>query len=134
MIPRSLILGSCWAAMFLCTLASGASAEENKGEEKKGEEKTGDKLKVLIVDGRNNHGPGAGQWPRHEFLEVIRHTEHPITQGLPRVWMHAKDELYQGQRGPARDMTILATAYAAKDKSGTGSHEPMLWVIPYGKG
>ena len=31
-------------------------------------------------------------------------------------------------------MHILATAYSAKDKGGTGTNEPMAWVIPYGKG
>ncbi len=48
--------------------------------------------------------------------------------------MHAKDELYHGQRGPAKDMDILATAYSDKGKGGTGTNEPMIWVIPYGKG
>ena len=31
-------------------------------------------------------------------------------------------------------MEILATAYSDKDKGGTGTNEPMIWVIPYGKG
>ena len=53
---------------------------------------------------------------------------------MPGEWMHAKDELYQGQRGPAANMKILATAFAATDKRGTGVHEPMIWWIPYGKG
>ena len=53
---------------------------------------------------------------------------------MPTEWMHAKDELYQGQRGPAENMHILATAFAATDKSGTGTNEPMIWWIPYGKG
>ena len=30
-------------------------------------------------------------------------------------WMHTKDELYQMLRGPAANMTILATAYADKE-------------------
>ena len=63
-----------------------------------------------------------------------RDTEHPITKGLPIEWLHAKDELYHGQRGPAKDMHILATAYSDRLKGGTGTNEPMLWVIPYGKG
>jgi type 1 glutamine amidotransferase len=53
---------------------------------------------------------------------------------MPSEWMHAKDELYHGQRGPAENMEILATAYSAKGKGGTGTNEPMIWVIPYGKG
>ena len=53
---------------------------------------------------------------------------------MPTSWMHTKDELYHGQRGPAADMQVLATAFSSKDKRGTGMHEPMVWVIPYGKG
>jgi type 1 glutamine amidotransferase len=48
--------------------------------------------------------------------------------------MHATDELYHGQRGPAGNMRVLATAYSAPEQKGTGAHEPMLWVIPYGQG
>jgi type 1 glutamine amidotransferase len=65
---------------------------------------------------------------------VVRDAKHPITQGMPSEWMHAIDELYHGQRGPADHMTILASAYSATDKGGTGTNEPMIWVIPYGKG
>jgi type 1 glutamine amidotransferase len=79
-------------------------------------------------------GPGAGHGPQHAFVVVTRDDEHPITKGLPSEWMHAKDELYHGQRGPAQNMRILATAYSAPDKGGTRAHEPMLWVIPYGQG
>jgi type 1 glutamine amidotransferase len=82
-------------------------------------------------------GPGAGHGSQHEFLVKIRDAEHPITKGLPKEWMHAQDELYQGQRGPAENMQILASALADKAKGGkssSGVSEPMLWVIPYGKG
>jgi len=79
-------------------------------------------------------GPGAGHGAQHEFKVKVRDAEHPITKGMPAEWLHAQDELYQGQRGPAENMQILATAYADKGKGGTGVSEPMLWVIPYGKG
>lgn len=79
-------------------------------------------------------GPGAGHGPQHEFAIVVRDREHPVTKGMPAEWMHATDELYHGQRGPARNMRILATAFSAKDKGGTGAHEPMIWAIPFGKG
>ena len=31
-------------------------------------------------------------------------------------------------------MRILATALSTKESGGTGTHEPMIWDIPYGKG
>jgi type 1 glutamine amidotransferase len=79
-------------------------------------------------------GPGAGHGPQHAYTIVVRDPEHPVTKGMPKSWMHAKDELYHGQRGPAKDMHILATAFSDKAKGGTGTNEPMIWVIPYGKG
>lgn len=87
-----------------------------------------------VVRVPKGEGPGAGHGPQHEFAIVIRDAMHPVTKGMPQAWMHAKDELYQGQRGPAANMHILATAYAASDKRGTGVHEPMIWWVPYGKG
>ena len=87
-----------------------------------------------IVRTPKNDGPGAGHGPQHEFAVVGRDRQHAVMKGLPAEWMHAKDELYHGQRGPAQEMHILATAYSAPDKGGTGQHEPMVWWIPYGKG
>jgi type 1 glutamine amidotransferase len=87
-----------------------------------------------VVSTPKGEGPGAGHGPQHRFLVVVRDLDHPITKGMPREWLHAKDELYQGQRGPAQHMQILATAFADKAQKGTGTNEPMVWVIPYGKG
>lgn len=75
-------------------------------------------------------GPGGGHGPQHEFIVEARNTEHPITRGLPAKWKHAKDELYDRLRGPAQNVTILASAYSDR----TQEHEPMLMVIPFGKG
>jgi uncharacterized protein len=87
-----------------------------------------------IIRTPKGEGPGAGHGPQHEFKITIRDGDHPVTKDMPKEWMHARDELYHGQRGPAENMHILATAYSAPDKQGTGAHEPMIWWIPYGKG
>jgi len=82
----------------------------------------------------NSPGPGGTHGPQHEFQVVIRDRNHAITAGLPEKWMHASDELYSKLRGPAKNMTVLATAYADPAKQGTGEHEPMLFTVRYGKG
>jgi type 1 glutamine amidotransferase len=87
-----------------------------------------------IIRTAKGDGPGAGHGSQHEFNLVIREPEHPVLAGMPKEWKHTKDELYHGQRGPAAEMHILATAYADKSTNGTGDHEPMIWWIPYGKG
>lgn len=83
---------------------------------------------------KKGEGPGAGHGSQHEFAIRTRDTEHPVTKGMPAEWMHVKDELYHGQRGPAQAMHILATAYSDPAVRGTDTHEPMVWWIPYGKG
>ena len=72
--------------------------------------------------------------PQHEYQVMIREKDHPIVQGMPEVWLHAQDELYDRLRGPAENMTVVATAYSAEDKKGTGRHEPMLLTLDYGQG
>jgi type 1 glutamine amidotransferase len=79
-------------------------------------------------------GRGGSHGKQHAFLMETRAPNHPITAGLPERWMHAKDELYDRLRGPAKGVTVLATAFSSKDTGGSGEHEPLLMVIPYGKG
>jgi len=78
-------------------------------------------------------GKGGGHGPRHEYPITVRVADHPITKGLPKVWMHSNDELYALLRGPAENMTILATGKAT-GKAPTDRHEPALMVLDYGKG
>jgi type 1 glutamine amidotransferase len=79
-------------------------------------------------------GSGGHHGPQHEYQIRLRDTDHPITRGLPPVWMHTRDELYDTLRGPAEDMHILATAYSSPEFGGTGKHEPMMMTLPYGRG
>ncbi len=82
----------------------------------------------------NSPGPGGSHGQQHEYTVVVRDKNHPITKGLPASWTHAKDELYDKLRGPAKNMTILATAFSDKSTGGTGRDEPALMVISWGKG
>ncbi len=79
-------------------------------------------------------GGGAGHGPAHPYECVVRNAEHPITKGMPAKWMHAKDELYQNQRGPAENMQILISAFADPEFKGNGLNEPIAWTVSYGKG
>lgn len=79
-------------------------------------------------------GTGGSHGPQHEYEIKVRQPEHPIMKGLPPVFKHGPDELYDRLRGPAENVTILASAFSAKEQNGTGRHEPVLMVIDYGKG
>lgn len=79
-------------------------------------------------------GKAGSHGAQHEFVVKVREKKHPITKGMPEEWLHSKDELYDRLRGPAKNMTILATAYADKETRGSGRHEPVLMTIDYGKG
>jgi type 1 glutamine amidotransferase len=78
-------------------------------------------------------GRGGGHGPMQPFQIVVRNPDHPITKGLPERFMHVPDELYGWLRGPAKNLTVLATAFAPKEKGGAGEHEPLLFTVEYGK-
>ena len=86
------------------------------------------------VQDKTTAGRGGAHGTRHGFRVEIREPDHPIVKGLPAVWMHTEDELYDRLRGPAENVTVLASAYSAPETRGTGEHEPVLMVLPYGKG
>lgn len=88
----------------------------------------------LDDDGRlirdTSAGPGGSHGRQWAFPVIVRDADHPITRGMPPVWLHAQDELYDRLRGPAVNLRILATARSDV----TNRHEPMLMVIEHGRG
>lgn len=72
----------------------------------------------------------------YDFTVTARDSEHPIMKGLPSEWLQTFDEMYSQLRGPAKNLTVLATAIADPEKveDGTGENEPMLMTIVYGEG
>lgn len=79
-------------------------------------------------------GSGGHHGPQHEFKVYIQDPDHPITKGMPRAWLHVNDELYDQLRGPAENMQVLAMAYSAKSKGGSGRGEPMIFTVEYVRG
>ncbi|MBN1125866.1 MAG: DUF1080 domain-containing protein [Sedimentisphaerales bacterium] len=86
----------------------------------------------LIRD--DSPGGGGAHGRQTDWLVVHRNRDHAITAGLPDEWMHVKDELYSRLRGPAKNMTLLATAKQEPSVGGTGRDEPVMFTVRYGKG
>lgn len=97
----------------------------------------GDRITVddagKLVRTPKGQGPGAGHDHRAYAL-TVRDNNQPIMRGIATKWTHSNDELYKGQRGPAINMDILATAYSDSAQGGTGANEPLVWTVIYGKG
>ncbi|MEY2879207.1 MAG: hypothetical protein RLZZ15_1587 [Verrucomicrobiota bacterium] len=79
-------------------------------------------------------GEATGHGAKHPFVVTHRQPGHPILHGLPTAWLHGKDELYHHLRGPAQNVTILASAFSDPQQRGSGRHEPVLWEVPFGQG
>ena len=79
-------------------------------------------------------GRGGTHGTKIPVVVKVRNPEHPIVKGLPREWMHPADEVYGKLRGPAENVSVLATAYSEPSERGTGEHEPIMMTVDYGKG
>jgi type 1 glutamine amidotransferase len=84
--------------------------------------------KIIVIP--QGTGLEPGHPPRMDFQIHVRDTHHPITAGMPRVWMHPSEQLTHGQHGPAQGLTILTYAHSPV----SNQNEPMDWVRRYGKG
>jgi type 1 glutamine amidotransferase len=78
-------------------------------------------------------GLGGSHGRQHEYMLTAREAEHPVVDGLPNRWAHAKDELYDRMRGPANIGALLYTAWSDKETGGSGREEPLVFTVDYGK-
>lgn len=79
-------------------------------------------------------GKGGAHGPKHEYVVTMHDLDHPITKGLPKEWMHSKDECYSHLRGPGENMTVLATGQDIPKLVQAGRNEPLLMVLDYHEG
>lgn len=82
----------------------------------------------------NTPGNAGAHGSQHMFPITVREPNHPITKGMPKVWLTEKDECYAKLRGPGENLTILATGKDQNDNAPTDRHEPILMTLTYGKG
>lgn len=86
----------------------------------------------LIYD-KESKGCGGSHGIQHEFTLHCGNPNHPITNGLPAVWCHAKDELYDRMRGPGIIKDVLYSAYSDLETNGSGRDELVLFTVEYGE-
>ncbi|MBL8179208.1 MAG: ThuA domain-containing protein [Bryobacterales bacterium] len=76
--------------------------------------------------------PKTGHGARHAYTVKWKNGAHPVARGLAPQFL-ISDELYHNFRLEP-GIEVLATAYDAPDKRGTGKEEPLVWTVNYGKG
>jgi len=93
---------------------------------------------VYMKDGKwirdESKGSGGHHGRQTPYVVTTREPGHPVMKGLPAGWLHCADELYCKLRGPAKNMTVLASSMSDAKTGGSGREEPVLMAIDYGKG
>ncbi|HEX4129257.1 MAG TPA: ThuA domain-containing protein [Pirellulales bacterium] len=90
-----------------------------------------------VVDERPTTPRIHGPWGTFEI--VARDHDHPINVGLPRQWLHGRDELYLRMRGSPMNVHVLSTAFATRGPNGNvpqsnDEHQPCLFTVNFGRG
>lgn len=88
----------------------------------------GDHDEIIEVPAGQGYEPNHP--PRLDFPLHVRDSHHPMTSGMPRVWMHPSEQLTHGQHGPVDGIDFLTYAHSPI----TRQNEPMDWVHRYGLG
>ena len=78
-------------------------------------------------------GIGGSHGTRHEFVLHCDNQDHPVTKGLPVVWCHTQDELYDRLRGPGIVKDVLFWAYSDPETRGSGRDEMAIFTVDYDK-
>ncbi len=81
----------------------------------------------LVYDEKSS-GCAGSHGCRHEFVLHCGNPEHPVTKGLPAVWRHAQDELYDQMRGPG----IVKDWGSDPVTKGSGRDELAMFTVDYG--
>lgn len=76
-------------------------------------------------------GAKTGHGPVHRFEVKIVNADHPITRGIPAFQI--TDELWH-RMDMRPGSTVLATAFSASDRGGSGQNEPVAFVRQFGQG
>jgi type 1 glutamine amidotransferase len=82
---------------------------------------------------------GGGSWKPgqtghghiHQFAVKPLNEDHPVTRGLTNFL--TTDELWH-RTALQTNIQVLATAYSAPDKGGTGRDEPVVFITHFGQG
>ncbi len=85
----------------------------------------------LVYDEKSS-GCAGSHGCRHEFVLHCGNPEHPVTKGLPAVWRHAQDELYDQMRGPGIVKDVLFWGYSDPVTKGSGRDELAMFTVDYG--